>query len=71
MIDPWINLSNRNLMTSQTLQELRVGTTDSTRIRESFCQLSIEELRELRVLVALSFFAQKANQDSPFQHRRL
>jgi len=44
MIDPWINLSNRNLMTSQALQELRVGTTESIRVRESFRQLSIEEL---------------------------
>ena len=66
MIDPWINLSNRNLMTSQALQELRVRATDSIRVRESFYQLSIEELGELPVLVAPSFFAQKANQDSPF-----
>ena len=66
MIDPWINLSNRNLMTSQALQELRVRTADPIRVRESFCQLSIEELRELLVLVALSFLVQKANQDSPF-----
>jgi len=71
MIDPWINLRNRNLMTSQALQELRVRTTDPIRVRKSFYQLSTEELREPPVLVALSFFAQKANQDSPFRHRRL
>lgn len=71
MIDPWINLRNRNLMASQALQELRVRTTDPIRVRESFCQLSIEELRELPILGALSFLAQKANQGSPFRHRRL
>lgn len=71
MIDPWINLSNRNLMTSQALQKLRVGTTDPIRVRESFYQLSIKELKELHVLVALSFLVQKANQDSPFPHRRI
>ncbi len=71
MIDPWINLRNRNLMTSQALQKLRVRTTDPIRVRESFRQLSIEELRELPVLAAPSFFVQKANQGSPFRHRRL
>ena len=71
MIDPWINFRNRNLMTRQALQKLRVRTADSIRVRESFCQLSIEELRELLVLVVLSFLVQKANQDSPFRHGRL
>ncbi len=71
MIDPRINFRNRDLTARHALQKLRVGTADSIRVRESFCQLSIEELRELPNRVALSFLVQKANQDSPFRHRRL
>ena len=64
MINPQVNFRNRDLMARHALQKLQVGTTDSIRVRESFCQLSMEELRELPVLVALSFLVQKANQDS-------
>jgi hypothetical protein len=72
MIDPRINLRNRDLMACHALQKLRARTAGSIWVWESFCQLSIEELRELPVLVVLSFLVLKANQDSPFRyaHRR-
>ena len=55
MIDPRINLRYRDLMACHAFQKLRVRTAGSIWVRESFCQLSIEELRELPVLVVLSF----------------
>jgi hypothetical protein len=66
MIDPRINLSNRDLMTRQALQKLRVGTADSIRVRESFRQPSTEEFQEPPVFASLSLLVQKANQDSTF-----
>ena len=71
MINPRINFRNGDLMSHHALQKLQVVTTDSIRVWESFCQLSIEELRELPVLVALSFLVHKTNQGSPFRHRLL
>ena len=47
MINPWIKVGDGNLMASQALQKLRVRTADSIRIRESLCQLFIEESYEL------------------------
>ena len=64
MFDPRINFGNRDLMARHALHKLQVGTPDSIRVWESFCQLSIEKFRELSVPVALSFLVQKANQDS-------
>lgn len=66
MIEPRIKFRNRHLMARQALEKLRVGTADPIQVRESFYQLSIEELQELPVLVTLLFLMQKANQDSPF-----
>ena len=68
MIDPRVNLRNRDLMACHAFQKLLVRAASSIWIWESFCQLSIEELRELPVLVVLSFLVLKANQDSPFRH---
>ena len=53
MIDPRIKFRNRDLMARQALQKLRVGTADSIRVRESFCQLSTEEFQEPLVFAAL------------------
>lgn len=66
MFNPRINFGNKDLMARHALHKLQVGTPDSIRVWESFCQLSIEKFRELSVPVALSFLVQKANQDSPF-----
>src|SRR5271166_1030114 len=68
MIDPWIKLRYWDLMACHAFQKLRVRTPRSIWVWESFRQLSIEELRELPVLVVLSFLVLKANQDSPFRH---
>ena len=68
MINPRINFRNRDLMACHALQKPRVRTAGSIWVREFFCQFSIEELRELSVLVVLSFLVLKANQDSPFRH---
>ena len=64
MIDPRINFRNRDLMARQALQNLRVGTADSIRVRESFCQLPVEEVQELLVFVFLPFHVQQTSQDS-------
>ena len=55
MIGPWIKFRNRDLMARQALQKLRVRAADTLRIRESFCQLSIEEFQEPLVVIALLF----------------
>ena len=55
MIGPQIKFRNRDLMARQALQELRVRAADTLRIRESFCQLSIEEFQEPLVVIALLF----------------
>lgn len=68
MLDPRIDFRNRDLMPRHPLQKLRVRTACSIWVWESFRQLSIKELRELPVLVVLSFLVLKANQDSPFRH---
>jgi hypothetical protein len=44
MTNPGIKVRDGNLMASQALQKLRVRTADSIWIRESLCQLFIEEL---------------------------
>jgi hypothetical protein len=57
MIDPRVNFSNRDLMARQALQNLRVRTADPIRVRESFCQLSIETVQKPHVFfVSLSLF---------------
>jgi hypothetical protein len=53
MIGPRIKFRNRDLMARQALQKLRVRAADTLRIRESFCQLSIEEFQEPLVVIAL------------------
>jgi len=68
MIYPRINFRNRDLMPCHALQKIGVRTARSIWVRESFRQLSIEELQELPVFVVLSFFVLKANQDSPSRH---
>ena len=55
MIGPRIKFRNRDLMARQALQKLRVGAADTLRIREPFCQLSIEEFQEPLVVIALLF----------------